>query len=206
MVARPKASTPGKTVAAGGIAGALEICMTYPIEYTKTMQQLAHERTTVRQVVSTTLARHGALGMYKGLSSMLYFAAPKAAIRFSSKERFSNLLAPYHATLGRGTGFLAGLGAGTLEACVPVHVSPRPSPSQHLRHHAPGDPQDQADPRSVHQQDSQARRRPPLLEATHPAPLRAMSGSVAPYTASAPSWPRRASGAAIAVSAPRSPR
>ena len=51
--------------------------------------------------------------MYRGLESMVYFATPKAAIRFSSKEAFSNMLPN---ELGKAKGFLAGLGAGTCEA------------------------------------------------------------------------------------------
>lgn len=32
--------------------------------------------------------------MYKGLDSMIYFATPKAAIRFGGKEAFSGMLLP----------------------------------------------------------------------------------------------------------------
>jgi hypothetical protein len=53
-------------------------------------------------------------------SSMVYFAAPKAAIRFSSFEFCTSLLTGAHGedkfNLGNAKGFIAGLGAGTAEA------------------------------------------------------------------------------------------
>jgi hypothetical protein len=63
----------------------------------------------------------GFFGFYRGLPSMVYFAFPKAAIRFSSFETCSALLTgppgnedKYN--LGSMKGFVAGLGAGTMEA------------------------------------------------------------------------------------------
>ena len=91
----------------------VEICCTYPIEYTKTMQQLATTKMGAMDVVKDTLKKSGPFDMYRGLESMVYFATPKAAIRFSSKEAFSNMLPK---ELGKAKGFLAGLGAGTCEA------------------------------------------------------------------------------------------
>lgn len=49
-------------------------------------------RTTYSSVAKSTLNTRGPLGFYRGLSSMVYFAAPKAAIRFGSFEFFSGLL------------------------------------------------------------------------------------------------------------------
>jgi solute carrier family 25 citrate transporter 1 len=67
----------GKAVLAGGLSGAIEICCTYPTEYTKTTQQLSSTPLTVSQVIKNTMADRGIGGFYRGLSSMLYFAAPK---------------------------------------------------------------------------------------------------------------------------------
>jgi len=51
---------------------------------------------------------------------MVYFAAPKAAIRFSGFELFSGMLTGPDGSdiynLGKMKGFIAGLGAGTMEA------------------------------------------------------------------------------------------
>jgi len=110
----------GKALVAGATAGVLEICTTYPIEYTKTVMQLSTEKLTTGQVIKTTLKENGFLGLYRGLPSMVYFAAPKAAIRFSSFEVCTNLLTGPHGEdmfhLGSAKGFIAGLGAGTAEA------------------------------------------------------------------------------------------
>jgi len=64
----------GKALVAGGLSGAIEICCTYPIEYTKTFQQLSTERLSMGGVVNRTIKNYGVGGMYRGLSSMLYFA------------------------------------------------------------------------------------------------------------------------------------
>ena len=93
---------------------------TFPTEYVKTTQQLSSKSMSVKQVISGTMAESGVLGFYRGLSSMLYFAAPKAAIRFSAFEFFSGCLTDANGGdkygLGQAKGFLAGLGAGTMEA------------------------------------------------------------------------------------------
>ena len=112
-----KPKHPGKAVAAGGIAGAIEICCTYPLEYTKTVAQLSTEGGGAMAVVRNTLKEYGPLGFYRGLSSMVYFATPKAAIRFSAFESANNALTKDgKGMFGGMTGFVAGLVAGTLEA------------------------------------------------------------------------------------------
>lgn len=47
---------------------------------------------TYGSVMRNTIKNQGALGFYRGLSSMVYFAAPKAAIRFGAFEFCSGLL------------------------------------------------------------------------------------------------------------------
>ena len=73
---KPKHS--GKAVVAGGISGAVEICCTYPIEFTKTVQQLSTTKKSAFEVVGETVKARGPFGLYKGLDSMVYFATPKA--------------------------------------------------------------------------------------------------------------------------------
>lgn len=110
----------GKALVAGASAGILEICCTYPIEYTKTALQLSTEKVSSQHIIKTTYQSNGLFGFYRGLPSMVYFAAPKAAIRFSGFEFFSGLLTDNDGgdkyQLGKAKGFIAGLGAGTLEA------------------------------------------------------------------------------------------
>lgn len=110
----------GKALVAGACAGIFEICCTYPTEYVKTSMQLSTKNVGVGDIIRTTWADAGFLGYYRGLPSMVYFAAPKAAIRFASFETCSGLLTGPHGEdkfhLGRAKGFIAGLGAGTMEA------------------------------------------------------------------------------------------
>eukprot|EP00966_Prymnesium_polylepis_P271008 6260938-Prymnesium_polylepis.2 len=63
-----------------------QICCTFPLEYVKTVSQLSTGKGGATQVIRDTMRTSGPLGFYRGLSSMVYFATPKAAIRFSSFE------------------------------------------------------------------------------------------------------------------------
>ena len=82
--------------------------------------QLSSEKLSVGNIVKQTYQNNGFLGFYRGLPSMVYFAAPKAAIRFASFETCSGLLTGPNGEdkfgLGSAKGFVAGLGAGTMEA------------------------------------------------------------------------------------------
>jgi len=108
----------GKAIVAGGISGAVEICCTYPLEYVKTASQLSTANASAIDVIKSTIRTSGAFGFYRGLSSMVYFATPKAAIRFSSFEAASGALRDSNGKpmFGSATSFVAGLMAGTAEA------------------------------------------------------------------------------------------
>jgi len=71
-------------------------------------------------IIRSTWGEAGYFGFYRGLPSMVYFAAPKASIRFASFETVSGLLTGPSGEdkygLGKAKGFVAGLGAGTMEA------------------------------------------------------------------------------------------
>jgi solute carrier family 25 citrate transporter 1 len=113
-----KSQHAGKAIVAGGISGAIEIMCTYPLEYTKTVAQLSKGSGGALAVAKDTMRRRGPLGFYRGLSSMVYFATPKAALRFSAFEAATAALrtADGAPLLGSATGFVAGLVAGTCEA------------------------------------------------------------------------------------------
>ena len=113
-----KPKHPGKAIVAGGVSGAIEICCTYPLEFTKTVSQLDKGGGGAMGVIRNTLATSGPIGFYRGLSSMVYFATPKAAIRFSAFEQASNALKDKDGKpmFGGATAFVAGLVAGTAEA------------------------------------------------------------------------------------------
>ena len=77
---------PPLSLYAGGLAGGLEIMMTFPTEYVKTQLQLDERSATPRykgpiHCASTTVKEHGFLGLYRGLSSLLYGSIPKASVR-----------------------------------------------------------------------------------------------------------------------------
>jgi len=110
----------GKALVAGASAGIFEICCTYPTEFVKASIQLSTTELSVSETIKKTLNNQGISGFYRGLPSMVYFAAPKAAIRFASFETCSGFLTGPNGedkyNLGAGKGFVAGLGAGTMEA------------------------------------------------------------------------------------------
>lgn len=70
----------------GGITGGIEICITFPTEFVKTQLQL-DEKGGKRQYdgiidcVKKTVRGHGVLGLYRGLSVLLYGSIPKSAVR-----------------------------------------------------------------------------------------------------------------------------
>eukprot|EP01120_Amphizonella_sp_Union-15-10_P000564 TRINITY_DN105_c0_g1_i1.p1 TRINITY_DN105_c0_g1~~TRINITY_DN105_c0_g1_i1.p1 ORF type:complete len:326 (-),score=37.06 TRINITY_DN105_c0_g1_i1:104-1081(-) len=126
---KPKKKHPGKAIIAGGISGGIEICITYPTEYVKTQLQLAarHSSTGVpprysgiADCVKKTVKERGILGLYRGLSPLLYMSIPKAAVRFAAFEQLKNLMQNDQGTLSRPRTLLAGLGAGTAEAILAV--------------------------------------------------------------------------------------
>ena len=71
----------------GGITGGIEICITFPTEYVKTQLQLDERTGTTKRYkgiidcVKQTVKQHGVLGLYRGLSVLLYGSIPKSAVR-----------------------------------------------------------------------------------------------------------------------------
>ncbi|XP_007563621.1 tricarboxylate transport protein, mitochondrial [Poecilia latipinna] len=83
---RAKLTHPGKAILAGGIAGGIEICITFPTEYVKTQLQLDEKANPpkyrgIGDCVKQTVQSHGVKGLYRGLSSLLYGSIPKSAVR-----------------------------------------------------------------------------------------------------------------------------
>ncbi|XP_051973721.1 tricarboxylate transport protein A, mitochondrial-like isoform X3 [Xyrauchen texanus] len=81
-----KNTHPWKAILAGGIAGGIEICITFPTEYVKTQLQLDERANPPRyrgigDCVKLTVQDHGLRGLYRGLSSLLYGSIPKSAVR-----------------------------------------------------------------------------------------------------------------------------
>ncbi|XP_067163440.1 tricarboxylate transport protein, mitochondrial [Apteryx mantelli] len=122
---KAKLTHPGKAILAGGLAGGIEICITFPTEYVKTQLQLDEKAHPPRykgigDCVKQTVRDHGVRGLYRGLSSLVYGSIPKAAVRFGMFEFLSNQMRDEQGKLDSTRGLLCGLGAGVAEAVVVV--------------------------------------------------------------------------------------
>ena len=116
-----KKQHPGKAIVAGGVAGAIEACISYPTEFVKTKLQLFDMgKQGPIQVARDTIKTDGVGGLYRGLSSLLYFSVPKVATRFFAFETLRNNLQGPDGKLTTTNTLLAGLGAGCAEAIVAV--------------------------------------------------------------------------------------
>ncbi|KAK1800485.1 hypothetical protein P4O66_005704 [Electrophorus voltai] len=116
---------PGDGLYTGGIAGAIEICITFPTEYIKTQLQLDERANPPRfrgigDCVKLTVQDHGLRGLYRGLSSLLYGSIPKSAVRFGIFEVLSNPMRDASGRLDNTRSWLCGLGAGVAEAVLVV--------------------------------------------------------------------------------------
>ncbi|KAL0994966.1 hypothetical protein UPYG_G00130070 [Umbra pygmaea] len=120
-----KVTHPGKAILAGGIAGAIEICITFPTEYVKTQLQLDERANPPRyrgigDCVKLTVQDHGYRGLYRGLSSLLYGSIPKSAVRFGTFEMLANPMRDETGRLDNTRSLWCGLGAGMAEAILVV--------------------------------------------------------------------------------------
>ena len=109
---------------AGGVAGGVEICITYPTEFVKTQLQLQEGGKQLysgnMDCVKQTISKQGVLGLYKGLSPLLAFSIPKAAVRFAGFEGAKAQLYPDVKNLNTQQSLLCGTIAGALEATFVV--------------------------------------------------------------------------------------
>jgi len=109
---------------AGGVAGGVEICITYPTEFVKTQLQLQEGGKALYKgnmdCVRQTVAKQGFFGLYKGLSPLLAFSIPKAAVRFAGYEGAKARLYPNVQNLNTQQSLICGTIAGALEATFVV--------------------------------------------------------------------------------------
>lgn len=120
-----KPKNPIKAVLAGGIAGGIEICITFPTEYVKTQLQLDQKvqppkYNGIVDCVKKTVAGHGVRGLYRGLSSLVYGSIPKSGVRFGVFEFLANKARQGDKKLTVTQGFFCGMGAGVAEAIFAV--------------------------------------------------------------------------------------
>jgi len=122
----PHASAPGDkklspflSAIIGGITGAMEITITYPTEYTKTVMQLYPEvnKKGAINCVKSTIREHGPLGMYRGYGALLMFSVPKNYTRFGTYTYVKSNILTEPTKLNN---FLCGLCAGAAESTLVV--------------------------------------------------------------------------------------
>jgi len=116
----------------GGVAGAIEICCTYPTEFVKTQLQLDSNPKKgqlpkfngsldcIKKTVFVEGKKPNPLNLYKGLSPLLFFSVPKATVRFAGFEIGKQFVAPGKTQLTTAESLQAGLLAGALEATFVV--------------------------------------------------------------------------------------
>ncbi|XP_063991702.1 tricarboxylate transport protein, mitochondrial [Diachasmimorpha longicaudata] len=115
-----------KGIIAGGITGGIEICITYPTEYVKTQLQLdgkagaGKQYSGIGDCIKKTVKTNGVLGLYRGLSVLVYGSIPKSAVRFGSFETVKKQLVDEEGKLNAQRRLLAGLCAGVCEAILAV--------------------------------------------------------------------------------------
>jgi len=119
-----------KGIVAGGITGGIEICITFPTEYVKTQLQLDMKTAGgqgggkmyngIVDCAVKTVKANGVLGLYRGLSVLLYGSIPKSAVRFGAFEQFKKHSVDERGNLGPLSRLLCGLGAGVSEAILAV--------------------------------------------------------------------------------------
>lgn len=120
-----------KNVLAGGLAGGIEICITYPTEYIKTQLQLDEKAKPPKfsgmiDCGKQTVNQRGFLGLYRGLSVLLVGSIPKAAVRFGAQQYASNKIQDgcfgvnFAKNNPTATSLLSGLFAGFSEAILAV--------------------------------------------------------------------------------------
>ncbi|GKY93325.1 hypothetical protein MPSEU_000300100 [Mayamaea pseudoterrestris] len=122
---RKKHKNPLLPMAAGCIAGGVEATLVWPMEFTKTQLQLQTKGTPLpysgmmgglRYTVQTT----GFLSLYRGLAPTLIGSMPKAGIRFGLNAVIKDNLRDAQGNLTPLQNFVAGLGAGVVEAIIIV--------------------------------------------------------------------------------------
>ena len=118
-------------VAAGWVAGTLEIGVTFPFEYVKTQLQLRQQASGLYAAersfrgplhcAASTVRQSGFGGLYRGGTSWVVFAGPRSAVRFGTFEFLADLSRQRDlaSTIGQpAVDTVNGFAAGIVEAAV----------------------------------------------------------------------------------------
>lgn len=104
--------SPLQSLAAGGIAGAIEASVTYPFEFAKTRSQLPGQATNPLRLLQHTVSTQGFSGVYTGCGALVSGTALKAGVRFLAFDTIRNALADERGRLSTLNGIFAGMLAG----------------------------------------------------------------------------------------------
>jgi len=126
MSSKKKPSTAGAVIA-GAIAGGVEACVMWPMEYIKTQLQLQEMSKAgkpkfhgiigcARYTIQTT----GFFSLYRGLTPILAFSMPKAGFRFGGYRLVANKFQDEKGKVSMVGDLIAGTGAGVVEAILAV--------------------------------------------------------------------------------------
>ncbi|KND89436.1 Tricarboxylate transport protein [Tolypocladium ophioglossoides CBS 100239] len=129
---KKKSVSPGVSLIAGGVAGAVEASATYPFEFAKTRAQLLQRNAASTsasrnpfRVIAQVVRRDGAAAVYTGCSTLVLGTAVKAGVRFLSYDSIKKLLGDEDGRLSPAGGLLAGMAAGCVESVVAVTPTER---------------------------------------------------------------------------------
>lgn len=103
----------------GGITGAIEISITFPTEYVKTVMQLypeVNKKGTV-ECVKSTFRDKGVFGFYRGYGALLMFSVPKNYVRFGT---YSFVKSNVFTEPSKLNNFMCGIAAGAAESTFVV--------------------------------------------------------------------------------------
>ena len=77
------------SVVAGGLAGAVETTISYPLDLAKTRQQLEGRRPeSVFRIIPTIARQRGVSGLFSGLSAPLVSEVPRRALKFGANGMY----------------------------------------------------------------------------------------------------------------------
>jgi solute carrier family 25 (mitochondrial citrate transporter), member 1 len=124
MAPQKSQKNPLTPLAAGCIAGGVEATCVWPMEYIKTQLQLHKGSqlpyTGVFSGLRYTVRTTGFISLYRGLAPTLLGSIPKAGIRFGLNSVIKEKLRDKDGKLTPAKNFVAGLGAGVMEAIIIV--------------------------------------------------------------------------------------
>jgi len=121
-----KKDDPIVSTLAGAVAGGVEACAMWPMEYIKTQLQLQVKGETPKFTGIFSCARYtiqttGFFSLYRGLAPILCFSIPKAGIRFGGYKYLANMVQdPKTGKVSMYGDLFAGTGAGVIEAILAV--------------------------------------------------------------------------------------